>query len=63
MKVDINEIKNYLNQKANIDQVNKAISMINKEIDNKLDNEIFLSNIKKQEEINKILCNENIIGK
>ena len=63
MKVDINEIKNYLNQKANIDQVNKAISMINKEIDNKLDNEIFLSNIKKQEEINKILCNENITGK
>ena len=63
MKVDINEIKNYLNQKANIDQVNKAISMINKEIDNKLDNEIYLSNIKKQEEINKILCNENITGK
>jgi hypothetical protein len=63
MKVDINEIKNYLNQKANIVQVNKAISMINKEIDNKLDNEIFLSNIKKQEEINKILCNENITGK
>jgi hypothetical protein len=63
MKVDINEVKNYLNQKANIESVNKAICMINKEIDNKVDSEIFLSNKKKQDEINKILCNENITGK
>ena len=63
MKVDFKELKNYLKSKVDIDDINKALTMINEELNSKVDNSNFQKTLKNQNDINKLICNDYIMGK
>ena len=63
MKVDFKELKNYLKGKVDVDDINKALTMINEELNSKVDNSNFQKTLKNQNDINKLICNDYIMGK
>ena len=63
MKVDFKELKNYLKSKVDIDDINKALTMINEELNSKVDDSNFQKTLKNQNDINKLICNDYIMGK
>ena len=63
MKVDFKELNNYLKGKVNIDDINKALTIINEDINSKVDNDYFQKTLKNQSDINKIICTDYIMGK
>ncbi len=63
MKVDFKELKNYLKGKVDVDDINKALTMINEDLNSKVDNIKFQKTLKNQNDINKLICNDYIMGK
>ena len=63
MKVDFKELNSYLKGKVNIDDINKALTIINEDINSKVDNDYFQKTLKNQSDINKIICTDYIMGK
>ena len=63
MKVDFKELKNYLKGKVDVDDINKALTMINEDLNSKVDNINFQKTLKNQNDINKLICNDYIMGK
>ena len=63
MKVDFKELKNYLKGKVDVDDINKALTMINEDLNSKVDNINFQKTLKNQNDINKLICNDYILGK
>ena len=63
LKPNIKEILNYIKNKCDIDDVNKALIDIHNELDNKLSLDYYNNAMNNQNEINKALIKENCIGK
>jgi hypothetical protein len=63
MKVDFKELNSYLKGKVDIDDINKALTIINEDINSKVDNDYFQKTLKNQSDINKIICTDYIMGK
>ena len=63
MKVDFKELKNYLKGKVDVDDINKALTMINEDLNSKVDNNQYQKTLKNQNDINKLICNDYIMGK
>ena len=63
LKPNIKEVLNYIKNKCDIDDVNKALIDIHNELDNKLSLENYNNAMNNQNEINKALIKENCIGK
>lgn len=58
-KINADEVKDMINQKCNIDDVNKALTVVHDELDTKANSEDYESHVKTQTEINQALCAEN----
>ena len=63
LKSNINEMMVYLKDKADINEVNKALTLIHNELDNKLFIQDFNHAMKNQNSINTTLVQENKIGR
>jgi chromosome segregation ATPase len=63
MKVDFKELKDYLKGKVDVNDINKALTMINEDLNSKVDNIKFQKTLKNQNDINKLICNDYIMGK
>ena len=63
MKANIKEVMTYLKNKADIDEVNKALILIHDELDTKSSIEDFNTAMDNQNVINNVLCKENCVGK
>ena len=62
-KADSNDIKTTLENKVNIEQINKLYNDINAKLKEKVNNSDFTTSIDNQAIINDTLCNENCIGR
>lgn len=58
-KLNADEAREIISQKCNIDDVNKALTVVHDELDTKANMEEYESHIKTQTEINQALCAEN----
>ena len=63
MKVDFKELKDYLKGKVDVNDINKALTMINEDLNSKVDNNQYQKTLKNQNDINKLICNDYIMGK
>ena len=63
MKANIKEMMSYLDNKADIDDVNKALSGVHEELDTKSSLEEFNNAMDNQNLINEALCKENCLGR
>ena len=63
MKVDFKELKDYLKGKVYVNDINKALTIINEDLNSKVDNNQYQKTLKNQNDINKLICNDYIMGK
>jgi len=63
MKANIKDVCTLLDAKSNIDDVNKALVEIHKELDLKSNQEDLGTIVNDQALINESLCTENIVGR
>ena len=63
MKANIKEMMSYLKNKADIDEVNKALTLIHDELDTKSSIDDFNAAMDNQNVINNVICKENCVGK
>ena len=62
-KVNAEEARNLIDQKCNIDDVNKALTEVHNELDTKASLEDYEAHVSTQSEINQALCAENCVAR
>lgn len=62
-KVNAEEARNLIDQKCNIDDVNKALTEVHSELDTKASLEDYETHVNTQTEINQALCAENCVAR
>lgn len=63
IKCNIKDVCALLDMKANIDDTNKALSEVHKELDSKLNTDNFSSHLSDYNSIIEVLCSENCLGR
>ena len=63
MKANIKDMCLLLDQKSNIDDVNKGLIEIHKELDTKLNTNDYKTFLTEQSLVNESLCTENIVAR
>jgi len=63
LKANIKDVCTLLDTKPNIENVNKALTQIHKELDNKSNDQDLKNIVNNQAMINESLCSENIVGR
>ena len=62
LKSSIKDVCVLLDQKSNIEDVNKALTEIHDELDTKASEESYQLSVREQNQINEILCAENCVA-
>jgi hypothetical protein len=63
LKSNIKDVCLLIDQKSNIDDVNKALTEIHGELDMKTQDDAYQLSVREQNSINEILCAENCVAR